>query len=522
MRQIFHIFRKDVRHHWIEVLSSLAILTAYAWQILWHWGEPEPLAGLMSVAQKVLMALVPASWCWLVIRSIQDESLVGDRQFWLTRPYDWRLLAGAKFLFAVVFVHLPLFVAQVVILHNAGYSAIHYVEGLLWIQMLVLLAATLTAAVAGVVTSSIVQVLILLVAVALYGFGMAALSEVIPNSYLPSATANSDYWSIGIPAAVALVIIVIQFGWRKTWVARSAIGGIALLGVLAMVSGPYMSSVADIYPLPGKGERPAVLLEVRARDAADVRKVEVPSGEKKVSLSFEMAATDVTDGTVANLDGTVVTIQVPNGPHWSSNWEGRYWHFWPGGGVTSIPVDVDRKFYEKNQNTLVNVHFTLAITGYRLTNTREVMATEGEFPVAGVGMCWLAKNGFGSDRVGCRSPFREPSFVARSDSSESTCVPGPGDDPSLHESLYSFAVNDSDPADLAIVPVKFFTFYFSEPFSRRAESSGREYPLGVCAGTPFKISQVEIFQHTRIEEELDGIRLSDYAVPERPFRFSVR
>jgi hypothetical protein len=30
MRQILHIFRKDARHHWPEILISLALLVVYA------------------------------------------------------------------------------------------------------------------------------------------------------------------------------------------------------------------------------------------------------------------------------------------------------------------------------------------------------------------------------------------------------------------------------------------------------------------------------------------------------------
>jgi hypothetical protein len=394
-------------------------------------------------------------------------------------------------------------------------------KGLLWMQLLILIAVVLPAAVAAVVTSSIVQVLICIALVALYGIGMGALSSVLPNMDEPSATTVSNFVSVAIPVALGLLVIVMQFGWRRTWASRLVIIGLALVGVLMAVSSGYSSNVANEYPPPGAGERPAAQLEILSRNIADEKRSDVPSGAKKVSVSFNMVAGNVADGTVARLDGTVISIAVPNGPRWSSNWQSRYWEFWPGGsGQWPISAEIDRKFYEKNQNTPVNVHFVMAITGYRLTGTRDVTARAGEFVVPGVGTCWVDTNGFGSRWIGCRAPLQQPSFVAQVDSSASTCTPERGEDPDLHESLYSWMVSDdSDPADFGIIPVKFFEFVFSEPLSR-PESPQRKPPMGVCPGTPFTILRAEIFQHTRVEAELDGVRLSDYVQPRTsvPFR----
>ena len=36
----------------------------------------------------------------------------GDRQFWITRPYRWQSLLGAKVRFVLVFLNLPMTVAD--------------------------------------------------------------------------------------------------------------------------------------------------------------------------------------------------------------------------------------------------------------------------------------------------------------------------------------------------------------------------------------------------------------------------
>jgi hypothetical protein len=521
MNELLRIFRKDVRHHWIEILGTLVLLTAYTWHTIYRWGDAEPITGVWNVLWKAVMVLVPVSWCLLVIRVIQDESLVGDRQFWITRPYDWKSLAVAKLVSAVVFIHIPLFIAQVIMLDRAGFPAIHYLEGLLWMQLMIFLSVVLTSAVVAVVTSSIVQVLFCIVGLVLYGFGMGGLSSLFPDSDMPTSTDASEYWSIAVLAGLALLVIVLQYGWRKTWVSRLVILGVGLMSALAIIT-PNSGTLAKSYPLPGAGEQPAVRLDLHARDVTDAKKIEIPTTGKKISIEFEMTGSDVAHATIGRLDGVMVTIQAPNGASWKSHWIGRYQEFYPGGVITSLPVEVDRKFFEQNRDTPVNVHFVLAVTGYRETDIRAVTAQPGEFPVTRIGTCWIGQPSYNGGRwLGCRAPLKQPSFVARVDSSASTCVPEPGDDPDLHESLYSWMLNDdSDPADFGITPVKFVEFYFTEQYSRRSELEKQESPLNVCNGTPFTLARPEIFQHTRVEAELDGVKLSDFLVP--PDRFSFR
>ena len=48
MKQAFHIFRKDVRHYWLEIAASLALMAAFGWfEVRGWWGdEGSTAAGL--------------------------------------------------------------------------------------------------------------------------------------------------------------------------------------------------------------------------------------------------------------------------------------------------------------------------------------------------------------------------------------------------------------------------------------------------------------------------------------------
>jgi len=137
MNQIINIFRKDFRQHWYVILLPLAILVAFAWNEPGLWvPQGTPLPQHLREYSGMLPPLVVIGWMILIVRVVQGESLVGDRQFWITRPYEWKKLLTAKALFFVAFINLPLLIVQVALLWKAGFAPTSYVTGLLWTQFL--------------------------------------------------------------------------------------------------------------------------------------------------------------------------------------------------------------------------------------------------------------------------------------------------------------------------------------------------------------------------------------------------
>ena len=147
MKQMLHIFAKDSRQFWPEILICLALVAAFVWIYPSSWLTGNSLsvvAGgdfvrilLEQYLGGILKLLIPVSWWMLVARVIHAESLVGDRQFWLTRPYEWKKLLGAKALFLLVFLYLPLLIAQCLLLLRAGFHPLSFIPGLLFNLLLI-------------------------------------------------------------------------------------------------------------------------------------------------------------------------------------------------------------------------------------------------------------------------------------------------------------------------------------------------------------------------------------------------
>ena len=133
MSQALHIFKEDTRHLRLEILFSLAALVIFAALAPDQWNY-SPAAFHRHSLTPLLLLLVPATWWLLIGRLIQTESLVGDRQFWLTRPYEWKKLLAAKVLFILVWIYAPFVVMQAAILKEAGFSPLTHAAG--WFQCL--------------------------------------------------------------------------------------------------------------------------------------------------------------------------------------------------------------------------------------------------------------------------------------------------------------------------------------------------------------------------------------------------
>jgi hypothetical protein len=253
MNQISNIFLKDVRRFWREGSASIALLCALGWNEVRGWTYRDDFAfastGLFSYRflTGMVSVLVPVAWAFLIVRVVQGESLVGDRQFWLTRPYEWKKLLTAKLVFFFTFINLPLLILDLFLLSKAGFTPTRYAIGLLWMQLMIVLFLILPATALAAVTASIIQTLLALLIIALYMVGMATLAEYVPSS---SFSGPADSLSAFLLIGICLAVILLQYSRRTTVASRLLISGFGGALLLLLVATPYRTIVARWYLLP--------------------------------------------------------------------------------------------------------------------------------------------------------------------------------------------------------------------------------------------------------------------------------
>jgi hypothetical protein len=139
MIQSLHILRKDLRHLWPDLLLYAALLVASSVVTPMTWNETNASNAPLHLFAGLLKILIPIIWLVLIARLIHDEALVGDTQFWITRPYQWTSLVSAKLLFLGLCVLLPFAFMQWALILQAGSNPFRTISG----QLLVLLSTAL-------------------------------------------------------------------------------------------------------------------------------------------------------------------------------------------------------------------------------------------------------------------------------------------------------------------------------------------------------------------------------------------
>lgn len=518
MRQVLNIFLKDVRHYWRECAASVALVAAFGWNEMRGWLHDGVLAsttgmgGLFSARflLGLVVVLVPISWSLVFVRVIQGESLVGDRQFWITRPYEWKKLLAAKVLFGLTFVNLPLLVLDVFLLAKAGFRPTDYMVGLFWIQLMIVLYFMLPVAALATVTATVVQVLLALLIIMLYGIGMGLLSDQIPSSRFSDP---SDSLTTTLFFGVCLAVIWMQYARRKTNMSRALIAGLAGICVLILVTTPYRTLLAREFPQLNLEQKPPFQLGLLPPEKTDSESAPEKEDEKEVEIQLPLTVSGLEDQSIAAVDGFLIALEAPDGFKWNSGWKYPGLSLFPNQKSTRIDFSLKRGVFEHVRHSRAKFRLWLAYTLFRDTNRREFVTPSGVFRMADVGLC-SADSGY-SRGIHCLAPLRRPkSFLISSDMSMSTCPLLEGESPaSAGEIARDWTRSGgSQPAEFGISPVKTVDLYLLDWH----EASDRRRS-GICPGTPLVLSNPEPVGRNQISMQMDGVRLADYRLPSVKF-----
>jgi hypothetical protein len=214
MKQALHIFRKDVRYLRLEIAGVLFLTMVFALLGGAGWpGDALQAAALYAVA-----------------RLIHAETIPGDRQFWLTRPYRPMSLCGAKLLFIVVFICLPIGMAQAAIAVRLGFPLLQEITGLLWTQVLIFFVGALPVVALAAVTEGLVPFVAMALTLAVIGFlGRSSLPAAFPRVFtqVPGTVEWMGSTVLGTAIVwVAATVVLWQYRDRRTLFSR-------LFGVIA-------------------------------------------------------------------------------------------------------------------------------------------------------------------------------------------------------------------------------------------------------------------------------------------------
>jgi hypothetical protein len=205
VKQALHIFRKDVRYLRWELGVALLLLAMFVCGQLY----PQELG---YVRNAIMSYLLLAFWAFLCARLVQAEPIPGDRQFWITRPYEWRSLLGAKMLFIVVCIGVPLLVVDAVVLSVKGFSVAAHLPGLAWALLLITASALMVFCAFATLTRGLTDWMFgaIVTVGALY-----TLDTVARQSFWGGVEWMREYGAAAIVFVAALVVLLGQYSRRR-------------------------------------------------------------------------------------------------------------------------------------------------------------------------------------------------------------------------------------------------------------------------------------------------------------------
>jgi hypothetical protein len=451
--------------------------------------------------------LVPAAAWLLIARLIHAESLVGDRQWWLTRPYRWQKLLAAKSLFLACWVYVPFVVAEAAILKEGGLSPLGHFAG--WLYLLAIASAygVLPLVTIATVTANFARMtLTLLGAVALW-VGATSLTSMPGSGYESNVPYDHSFWIVFVAVFGAGGALVLQFAMRRVWFARAVVAATVALaiGLGMLFTAMRQHEIDRAYP---------------AADASAVAPVQLAFGQRwdlktisserpeKIYVTVPVVFSGVADGAAVEVNNVRVTLDDPvSGQRWTSPWwASRTLRFLPGQHQAGVMIMLDRNQYERFKSSPVTLHLALALSKLRATDDRTATITDGDFPVTGFGVCsgrWLYQY---SSELMCRSSVLElpPQTLAstvwtRSPDSDAYVPPGP-----ITAANWANIPSDNGPI-FRLLPVwaDRVNLY---PISRYGPLSSTR-GLELASGTPVHFTQYAVTGRTQVSLTIPNLQL---------------
>jgi hypothetical protein len=491
LEQPFHILRKDAKHLWPELTLHTVLLIAFAWIVPLGWPPHEAPTPLFQVLPVFLHLLLPILWLVLISRLVHDESLVGDQQFWLTRPYTWPALLASKALFLITFIFVPFLAMQCYLLFHAGLHPFASLPGLLLNLLYLILLCFLPFFVLASVTSTFPRLALAIIEAILYLIVLALLIGKLFNNQTAPPLALPIF--VGLYALCLLAVLVLQYAKRLTLYARLSLIATPLLIAGLFVALPSTPLFLHAYPLASS---PRISFDPTASQP-DPDPTPLFRFDNKVMVNLPMQI-DVGSGDRLEDRAATFTLDSTSGPaiHYVSPWSNAHL------SENSLSLTIPEELINHLQNNPVRLHITFAAERFAPSPPTTVTAKE-HFTAPGEGACSLSPD---SDRPICNFALHSPplTFYSGPFSTQPCSIPSTPATSAIGRGGFPL----HPPQFPSLDPVVQTVIGLQDPRSNPDEPTVSH----VCAGAPITFNQLHYVGNLHVDIDTPPIQLSRYLV----------
>lgn len=520
MKQALHIFLKDARQWWVEALSSAALTfgMVVVYPRTWSFSFDAENAGFTNMAAAdnslsflgtLLLGLIPLNWWLLIARMVHAERLVGDRQFWLTRPYGWNSLLAAKALFVLVFIYVPFFIAQILLLARAGFNPGHYLAGLLlgdlWMTVILILPVIAIAT----VTATTARAILVVLGALMYFIALTAFAQAVPATRFGGR--YGFFISSSLIACLCVAVIITQYSTRATRRSWSLLIALVFLVAVITVAAPDQAMVKRDYPEMSAGELQPLQLSYR-NDLPDYQPgAYLAASNGEVGIGLPLMESGVPDGSIVIPDGIQVSFDAPGNRPWTSVWLPLSSEkFYPGQRMFLAGFNVPRTLYDRLRSLPLTLHLSVTFKQASEGSVTHLSLPEQDFPIPGFGVCTPA--GDITDRpneirgVVCRAPVHQPALTRIETTwSDAPCgQTGTQPQPGIRGAAWEGSLEEAS-GSFNMVPVWLATVGFSNSFTIDDQ---RQYHFRhLCPGVPLTFARYNLSRRARLSLSIQNFHL---------------
>jgi len=368
VNKTLRIFAKDVRHLWPEILVSLVLTAGFAATDHYWWARvaPEDIRRTLLI-RATMEFLMPLGWVMLIVRAVQDESLVGDRQFWITRPYGWQRVLAAKLLFIAAFICIPLALVELFLLHQAGLHPTLVVPGLLlrfcFFCGFILIPLVAFSAITPTVTR---MFMVLLAAVGYIVLAAYLFFAAFPRPVMVPGNGGRGAWIFLLIPITGVVIILLQYIRRSTRTSIVLLASAVLIMTAGVMTASYTAGDVRGYAALAAGEAAplSAALDPNPIYQADKSATEtVDDGGPTIAAAIPLAITGVAPGKAITIEGAQIAYEA-DGKTSELPWSGGDNRFYTVGEPNTHEIFLTHADYKKLRQQPFVLHITLAVIEY--------------------------------------------------------------------------------------------------------------------------------------------------------------
>ncbi len=454
----------------------------------------------------------------LIARVIHGESLVGDRQFWLTRPYEWKKLLAAKVLFLLVFLYLPFVIAQLALLAEAGFRPFGYLPGLLFNLMLVTGVLIMPLFALATVTSTFARIILTVVAVLLGFVGFSVLSSGL-GGITVSAPGGPDF-TIPILICICSGAVALQYATRRLWLSRLLLIGLFLAIGVAMIIPSDGGTVDRAFAArAGSQESP---IQIEFLHDANHRVTGVPvQGTNRVQITVPVQVSGIPNGILIMPQFVRVSGNSADGAHGSIPWQPVVdrLHYLSDSQDSSISFMMDRSIYEGVKGAPIQLQLTLALTQGQAGEATKIPLPTTDFSVPNFGNC-SPEIGLGDTLsqitgISCRSAFRQPYLTYIETLWSNSPCSGAATEPDKGVQGAAWAGDfDTAPAEFGITSVWSVMVSLSNNWRYTGVRDRPEELRYMCPGTPVAFTRYNFVRRFQTAVVIHDFQMPTKVTPE--------